>query len=130
MDFRSDFRTFGFLGFDSRIGLGDRGVHSQHPSDACNRLGDSSGAHLWPDFLTFLAYMVVRFGSDFRVFGFLGFESRFGPGDRGVHWKHPSGACKHLGDRSGTHSWPGVPTFLVHMLAVFFVRFCFPGVSG
>jgi hypothetical protein len=87
--FLVDFRIFGFFGFEDLFRPADQGNHSQHPCDAVGRLGDTSGAQSWPDFSTFLARMVVGFLIDFRIFGILGFEERFGPADQDNHSQHP-----------------------------------------
>ena len=87
--FLVDFRIFGFFGFEDLFRPADQGNHSQHPYDAVGRLGDTSGAQSWPDFSTFLARMVVGFLIDFRIFGILGFEERFGPAGQDNHSHHP-----------------------------------------
>ena len=73
--FLSDSRISIFVWFGSRFPFVDQGDRSQHRLDVLERLGTSSGAHPWPDFLTFIVHMVIGFLSVFRIFGFLWFES-------------------------------------------------------
>ena len=82
-------RIFEIRRFEGIFQVADPEGHSQHPCDAVGRLGDTSGAQSWPDFSTFLARMVVGFLIDFRIFGILGFEERFGPADQDNHSQHP-----------------------------------------
>ena len=61
------------------------------------------------------------FWSDFRIFGFLGFGSRYRPPDQGVHSGHPCDAFERRSKSSGAHPWPDFSTFLVHMVVGFLV---------
>ena len=79
------FPDFEILWFGSRFPFVDQGDRSQHRLDVLERLGTSSGARLWPDFLTFIDHMVIGFWSVFfRIFGFLWFESRLRRGDQEI----------------------------------------------
>ena len=64
----------------------------------------------WPIFL-----------ANFRIFGILGFESRYRPPDQGVHSGHPCDAFERRSKSSGAHPWPDFSTFLVHMVVGFLV---------
>ena len=61
----------------------------------------------WPIFL-----------ANFRIFGILGFESRFLPADRGDHSQYPGEAFERLGHRSGAQSWPYFSTFVLRVVVV------------
>ena len=78
------FPDFEILWFGSRFPFVDQGDRSQHRLDVLERLGTSSGAHPWPDFLTFIVHMVIGFLSVLGIFGFLWFESRLLRGDQGI----------------------------------------------
>ena len=54
-----------FFRFEAIFRPVDQANHSQHPGDAFERLGGSSGAQLWPDFQTFVVRMVVLFVGEF-----------------------------------------------------------------
>ena len=92
-----DFRVFAFPLFGDMFCPADQGNHQQHPGDAFERLGHSSGAHSWQHFSTFLVRMVAGFLSCIsrvnRVYG-LGAETM-------VDGLPFSFAFRFVGERSG-----------------------------
>ena len=63
------------------------------------------------------------FELDFRVFGFLKFETRSWLVDEGANSQHSSDAFGRPGNSSGVYSWPDSVTFMVHMVVGILVGF-------
>ncbi len=77
----------------------------------------------------FLDICGPRGGRDFgRIFGFVGFGSRFRLVDRGDNSPHPSGAFGCMGNSSGACRRPNFSTFMVHMLVGFLIDFSIFGI--